>query len=33
MRKILWILAFAMLTLNAKDTVDTKNYVNLVKSD
>ena len=33
MRKILWILAFAMVTLGAKDAVDTKNYVNSVKSD
>jgi len=33
MRKILWILAFSMVILGAKDTVDTKNYVNLVKSD
>ncbi len=33
MRKILWILAFAMAILDAKDTVDTKSYVNLVKSD
>ena len=33
MRKILWILAFAMVILGAKDTVDTKSYVDLVKSD
>ena len=33
MRKILWIVAFAMVTLGAKDTVDVKNYVNTVKSD
>ena len=32
MKKILWILAFAMVSLVAKDTVDTKKYVNMVKS-
>lgn len=32
MKKILWILAFAMLSLIAKDTADTKKYVNAVQS-
>ena len=32
MRNILWILAFAMVTLGAKDTVDTKHYIDSVKS-
>lgn len=32
MRKILWILAFAMISLTAKDTVVTKNYVNSIQA-
>jgi len=32
MRKILWIMAFAMVSLSAKDTVDTKNYVSSVQA-
>ena len=32
MRKILWILAFAMVSLAAKDAVDTEKYLNMVKS-
>ncbi len=33
MRKILWILALAMVILVAKDTVDTKKHTQLVKSN
>lgn len=32
MRKILWIVAFAMVIVNAKDTVDAKTYINSVHS-
>ena len=32
MRKILWILVFTMISLIAKDTVETKKYVNIVNS-
>ena len=33
MRKILWVLAFTMVVLTAKDTVNTKNYVNSIQSE
>ena len=33
MRKILWILAFAIVIVSAKDTVDTKHYIDSVKSN
>ena len=32
MKKVLWVLIFATLTLSAKDGVNTKSYVNSVKS-
>ena len=32
MRRVLWILAFTMVSLVAQDTVDTKKYVNVVQS-
>ena len=33
MRKILWLFAFTMVMLGAKDMVDTKKYVNTIHSD
>ena len=33
MRNILWILAFAIVIVSAKDTVDTKHYIDSVKSN
>ncbi len=33
MRKILLILVFAMVTLGAKDTVNTKDYIHSIKAD
>jgi rhodanese-related sulfurtransferase len=32
MNKILWILAFAIVTLSAKDTADTNNYISSITS-
>jgi rhodanese-related sulfurtransferase len=33
MKKILWVLAFTMVILTAKDSVDTKNYANSIHSE
>ena len=32
MKKVLWVLAFTMVSLVAKDAVDTKNYVDSIQS-